>query len=93
MLTKISNLGNPNDTKLNQNTKYAYDKVHRAFDELQVAREALRRCCEEFSAESRMSKKKANEKMQQYLESNIEDVVAMVYGLESEWRQRHSNVS
>ena len=72
------------------------------FDELQVAREALRRCCEEFSAESSISKetvfkskskKRANEKMQQYLESNFEDVATMVYGLESEWRQKHSKVS
>jgi hypothetical protein len=80
-------------------------KAHRVFDELQVAREALRTCCEDFSAKSRMSKetvfksksksakRRANEKMQQYLESNFEDVATMVYGLEAEWRQKHSNVS
>jgi hypothetical protein len=75
------------------------------FDELQVAREALRSCCEDFAADSSVSKEtvfksknksaktRANEKMRQYLESNFEDVVSMVYGLESEWRQRHSKVS
>lgn len=100
-MTKISNLGNAHCTKLNQRKKYAYEKLHRVFDELQVAREALRACCDDFSVESRITgfksksksaKRRANEKMQQCLESNFEDVVAIVYGLESEWKQKHSNV-
>lgn len=79
--------------------------VCRVFDELQVAREALRKCCENFSAEVHVSKEtifkskgksakaRANEKMQACLDSNYDDVRAMVQSIESEWRQRHSKVS
>jgi len=46
-----------------------------------------------FKSKNKSIKTRANEKMQGYLNSNYEDVLAMVHGLESEWRQRHSKVS
>lgn len=77
---------------------------NRVFDELQVAREALKRCCEDFSKEASGSKHSifkskgksakliANEKMLEYADSDFDDVSALIYGLESEWKQKHSKV-
>jgi len=74
------------------------------FDELQIAREALKKCGEDFSEEANGSKYSifkrkaksckfmANEKMLQNVDSDFDDISSMIYGLESEWKQKHSKV-
>ena len=78
---------------------------YRVFDELQAARDALKKSCDDFAAELSGSKHSifkpkgksamlmANEKMLQLVNSDFDDVSAMVYGIESQWKEKHSNVS
>jgi len=78
---------------------------YRVFDELQAARDALKKSCDDFATElagsrhsifkskGKSAKLMANEKMLQLMDSDFEDVSAMVYGIESQWKEKHSNVS
>ena len=75
------------------------------FDELQAARDALKKSCEDFSLETsgnklsmfkskgKLAKVAANEKMLQLADGDFDDISNMVTGIESQWKQKHSKVS
>jgi hypothetical protein len=73
------------------------------FDSAQVARDALKTCCEKLSSESvkesrfwrnhKSAKSKADEQLQQFEGNSFAELISMVYGLEEGWKQTHSKVS
>ncbi|KAF2231583.1 hypothetical protein EV356DRAFT_535412 [Viridothelium virens] len=70
----------------------------RNFDAAQVARDELRKCCEHFVASQKESKWilkrksakiRANERLQEYIDQDIDEVKLMVYGLDTNWKENH----
>jgi hypothetical protein len=74
----------------------------RVFDSAQVARDALKTCCEKLSNESmkesqlrkhhKSAKSKADEQLQQFKGSSFGELTSTIYGLEEGWKQSHSKV-
>jgi hypothetical protein len=74
----------------------------RIFDNAQVARDALKACCEKLSVDSaresrfrknhKSAKSRADEQLQGFEGSSFAELTAMVYGLEEGWKSGHGKV-
>ncbi|KAL9080407.1 MAG: hypothetical protein Q9157_000792 [Trypethelium eluteriae] len=67
-----------------------------------VARDELRKCCEHFVASQKESKWilkrksakiRANERLQEYIDQDIDEVKLMVYGLDTNWKENHQGAA
>ncbi|KAI9656011.1 MAG: hypothetical protein M1821_005072 [Bathelium mastoideum] len=74
----------------------------RNFDAAHVARDELRKCCDQFAASHKDSKwpfkrksakAHANEQLQGYIGQDIDDVKCMVWGLDLKWKENHQGAA